>query len=455
VKPSNVMVARDGRVVLSDFGLALDVQQGSLGDVFGSAHYIAPEQARRSSDAVPQSDLYSLGVILYEMLTGVVPFDDPSPTALALQHITQKPPSPREINPDLSVEAEAVVLKALSKSPHDRYQTGRELMAALEHALRASPVAAAGAPAPLPLLPGGVQPAPRPARLSRMSVAEAVALRSESKPAPPVSPNPPGQTPSLAPASPSLQRPSTISKRTPNRLSAFWGWLLVVPALFTIGGLLILSQSGRFFQAAAHATVVPATAIVLSTAALTPAAVTNTVIAATATRAPTPLPTLHPVIDTPTAEPPTIESPTLVAASTVKYPNGKHFRLYYDDNSLYLLNLSETVVSIYAVAFERLSTANVPLNRFDGWRWAEFYPNSKPGWCMAIEILGSPPYLRPRECSNGYLSTRTPIRDDPVVFWTAQAGSRQFRVLWRASGQNWEEVARCEIGAATCDVFFP
>jgi hypothetical protein len=179
------------------------------------------------------------------------------------------------------------------------------------------------------------------------------------------------------------------------------------------------------------------------------------VIAATATRAPTPLPTLHPVIDTPTAEPPTIESPTLVAAPTVKYPNGKHFRLYYDDNSLYLLNLSETVVSIYAVAFERLSTANVPLNRFDGWRWAEFYPNSKPGWCMAIEILGSPPYLRPRECSNGYLSTRTPIRDDPVVFWTAQAGSRQFRVLWRASGQNWEEVARCEIGAATCDVFFP
>src|SRR6476646_6505928 len=61
VKPSNVIVARDGRVVLSDFGLALDVQQGSLGDVFGSAHYIAPEQARRSSDAVPQSDLYSLG----------------------------------------------------------------------------------------------------------------------------------------------------------------------------------------------------------------------------------------------------------------------------------------------------------------------------------------------------------------------------------------------------------
>src|SRR5574337_1142281 len=111
VKPSNVLVARDGRVVLTDFGLALDVQQGSMGEVFGSAHYIAPEQARRSSEAVPQSDLYSLGMIFYEMLTGVVPFDDPFPTAVALQHLTQAPPAPRALNPDLSAEAESVLLK--------------------------------------------------------------------------------------------------------------------------------------------------------------------------------------------------------------------------------------------------------------------------------------------------------------------------------------------------------
>src|SRR5258706_6440857 len=80
VKPSNVIVSRDERVVLTDFGLALDVQQGSVGEAFGSAHYIAPEQDRRSSDAIPQSDLYSLGILLYVMLTGAVPFDDPSPT---------------------------------------------------------------------------------------------------------------------------------------------------------------------------------------------------------------------------------------------------------------------------------------------------------------------------------------------------------------------------------------
>ena len=95
VKPSNIIVAEDGRVVLADFGLALQASGSTLGQVFGSPHYISPEQARSSASVVPQSDLYSFGVILYEMLAGAVPFDDPSPTTLALQHINQPPPSPR------------------------------------------------------------------------------------------------------------------------------------------------------------------------------------------------------------------------------------------------------------------------------------------------------------------------------------------------------------------------
>ncbi len=144
VKPSNVMVASDGRLVLTDFGLALAIEQGSLGEVVGSSHYVAPEQAQRSADAVPQSDLYSLGVILYELLTGRVPFDDPSPTAVALQHITLEPPPPREINPELSPEVEAVLLKALSKSPDDRYQTGQALLEALEESLQISQPVPAG-----------------------------------------------------------------------------------------------------------------------------------------------------------------------------------------------------------------------------------------------------------------------------------------------------------------------
>ena len=136
VKPSNVMVASNGRVVLTDFGLAMDIQQGTLGQVFGSSQYIAPEQARCSADAVPQSDLYALGVVFYEMLTGVVPFDDPSPTTVAVQHLTLPPPPPRKVNPNLNPESEAVLLKALSKSPEERYQTGSTLLDALEKALQ-------------------------------------------------------------------------------------------------------------------------------------------------------------------------------------------------------------------------------------------------------------------------------------------------------------------------------
>ena len=135
VKPTNIMISAEGRVVLTDFGLALDVERGSLGEVFGSARYIAPEQARSSASAVPQSDLYSLGVILYHMLTGTVPFDDPSPTSVALQHCTLPPPPPRTVNPDLSEEVEVVLLRALNKVPEERYPSGAALMDALEAAL--------------------------------------------------------------------------------------------------------------------------------------------------------------------------------------------------------------------------------------------------------------------------------------------------------------------------------
>ena len=123
LKPSNIMISRDDRVVLTDFGLALDMEQGSMGQIFGTPHYISPEQARRSSDAVPQSDIYSFAVILYEILTGFIPFDDTSAASIAIQHITEAPPAPTSINPELNQQTEDVLLLALAKKPELRYSS--------------------------------------------------------------------------------------------------------------------------------------------------------------------------------------------------------------------------------------------------------------------------------------------------------------------------------------------
>jgi len=114
IKPSNIILERmTGRAILMDFGLALSVPEGTLGDTFGSAHYIAPEQAISSAKAVPQSDLYALGVVVYEMATGTVPFDDPSVMSVALKHLNDPPPPPTVHNPDLPPSVEQAILRAL------------------------------------------------------------------------------------------------------------------------------------------------------------------------------------------------------------------------------------------------------------------------------------------------------------------------------------------------------
>jgi serine/threonine protein kinase len=432
VKPSNVIVARDERVVLTDFGLALDMQQGSVGEVFGSAHYIAPEQARRSSDAISQSDLYSMGIMLYEMLTGMVPFDDPSPTAVALQHITQPPPAPRSLNPSLNTGTEAVLLKALSKSPQDRYQTGQELITALEDALQNSEIAN---PAPLPPLPAGIQPQSLPV-VSQMTANEVVTSQmslANSSVAIPSRIRPPSQE------APPVQRRPTHPRRQSVSWMALGGCFVILVLAVILTGLWFAGPLGNFFQTDGNNQFTESPLNLTETSQ--PSDV-NIVGEFTQTEAPlsastTPAPQI-------TAGPP-----------TVKYPDGKRFLIFYDDNSLYFLNLSTSDVPINWVAFERFSDSDQPLNRFNGTRWAEFYANSRPDRCMALRILGSSSYLDPPECgNNNFLSLRTPTRDDPTVFWTAQEGSHQFRVLWREGGID-EEVARCEIAAGVCEAFLP
>ncbi|MAU09959.1 MAG: hypothetical protein CL607_09080 [Anaerolineaceae bacterium] len=135
VKPSNVLLAQDDKAVLTDFGLVLwsDVDN-TMGTAFGTPRYISPEQATDSQLAVPQSDIYSLGVMTYEIFTGHHLFRGSNAMEVALAHIHEAPTPPRVHNPRISGEAQSVLLKALAKDPQDRYSTAVEFIHALKDA---------------------------------------------------------------------------------------------------------------------------------------------------------------------------------------------------------------------------------------------------------------------------------------------------------------------------------
>jgi serine/threonine protein kinase len=135
VKPSNIMLTDDNRAFLTDFGLTMQLGEDSTaGTAFGTPRYIAPEQAIASHKAVPQSDIYSLGVVLYEMATGQPPFDSESPMTLALRHITHQPPAPVTVRPDLPHPVQTVILKALEKRPDNRWPSATAMAEALHAA---------------------------------------------------------------------------------------------------------------------------------------------------------------------------------------------------------------------------------------------------------------------------------------------------------------------------------
>lgn len=138
VKPSNILLRPDGYAYLVDFGLAKAMQGAealtSAGAMIGTPEYMAPEQSNGFHDY--RSDIYSLGVILYQMLTGRIPFIAESPVAISLKHIQSEPPSPREFNSSIPESVEQVILKALEKDPNDRYQDALALATAYWQALR-------------------------------------------------------------------------------------------------------------------------------------------------------------------------------------------------------------------------------------------------------------------------------------------------------------------------------
>lgn len=151
VKPGNIMLDRLGNAIVTDFGLALMEDVGTRGEIFGTPHYLAPEQAVSSAKVVPASDQYSIGVTMYEIFTGQLPFDAPKPLDVAMMHINNTPTPPRQVRPNMPAELEGVILKAMAKDPKERYVNCTALADALEQALepylsktKGSPVAGGG-----------------------------------------------------------------------------------------------------------------------------------------------------------------------------------------------------------------------------------------------------------------------------------------------------------------------
>ncbi len=137
IKPQNILIDTYGQVKVTDFGIAIALSATSLtktNSILGSVHYLSPEQARGGM-ATKKSDIYSLGIVFFELLTGKLPFSGQSPVSIALKHLQNNPPSVRSINPSIPQSAENIVLQSMAKDPFHRYGDVTELYHALEHAL--------------------------------------------------------------------------------------------------------------------------------------------------------------------------------------------------------------------------------------------------------------------------------------------------------------------------------
>ncbi|NWF70078.1 MAG: protein kinase [Chloroflexi bacterium] len=373
IKPSNIMVTPSGQSVLMDFGLALSVPEGTLGSTFGSVHYIAPEQAVSSARAVPQSDLYSLGIVLYEMLTGRVPFDDRSTMSVALKHLSDPPPPPSALNPNISAELEAVVLKMLDKEPRKRYASGLEFARAVEYAMG---MAEEDSIQDLHDKPGSrpkpMIPAPMAVSKPTPPTADAL-LRTDTyrklRPASPLD-----DSPTISePKRPSqIMPPAEILPAKKRRLSpsVVAGVLIFVGILAALALFLFNNNQGReatptLLAAAAETTETasPLALVAAATASDTPRP-TRTV-RATATRpSPTPRPSATPTerataTVTASRTPRPTDEPTLavIVPSATPTPENWPLMLYYDHRTLVLVNRSENGQDITDLFFVRTDAA--------------------------------------------------------------------------------------------------
>jgi beta-lactam-binding protein with PASTA domain len=213
IKPHNVVVDSDGRLKVTDFGIARSgaSQMTEVGSIIGTAQYLSPEQAR-GSPVDQRSDVYSVGIVLYEMLTGKVPFTGDTPLEIAMKHLSEVPVPPSELRDDVPDDLDLVVLRALAKDPEDRYQTAEEMNADLARIQRGLSVSSETTDAATAVLAGaGIASAPT-------IVAPRPTQVAPSQPPPPTPPA----------AYYGYEGP-------PRRSRSLWPWLLVLLLLIGAG----------------------------------------------------------------------------------------------------------------------------------------------------------------------------------------------------------------------------
>jgi eukaryotic-like serine/threonine-protein kinase len=216
IKPHNVLVGAEGRLKVTDFGIARSgaSQMTEVGSIIGTAQYLSPEQAR-GAQVDQTSDLYSVGVVLYEMLTGQVPFTGDTPLEIAMKHLSEVPRPPSELRPEVPHDLDSVVLRALAKDPGERYQSADEVDADLARVLEGLPVDPDTETAATAVLAGsGVMAAAPTSVLTRPT---AVA---------PARPAPPGRTPPAG---------YYGYEGPPRRRRPVWPWVLSILLLLAAG----------------------------------------------------------------------------------------------------------------------------------------------------------------------------------------------------------------------------
>lgn len=387
VKPSNILIDETGRAILTDFGLALKMDsQTTRGTAFGTPRYIAPEQALASKDAVPQSDVYALGVIAFEMLTGEPPFDDESPMNIALQHITTPPPSPRSLNAELPVEAEGVILRALGKEPAERYPAAGEFATALHEAF--------GAKAPQVKV-----------------IVENGAQRDES-----AAEDPTSASETTFPLPPPDQRDilELVSKKaTPARQRGQWRpFLLLLPLVVAV----IVLAAIAFTPGDATLQTPTGTDPPTAPATDSPEVATLTETVPDATAAPT---------ETPDASTPVVIVATYtfspVPPTDVVWPGtGPSVQLIYNEGSLVLYNPNDVAATVDDIVLMRGGVT------FSGTRFNGPLPARS---CARVYIRSAAFQGLPGECG-GEVYNQTMLSDDNERFWvSAGDGANVFQVL--------------------------